>query len=154
MLQSMRLAALRILQIGHAFLAGCLARSYSLEWRGEGGMAQAAPSISEYRRTVAGQKVNGIDLMAPAKRSQHVSFNKGAAAHVSTGIASNLSTLTSAVMNCALASAAKIPPTRTSSSNVPVSTMRPFSNTRMRVALRTVDRRCAITKVEIGRAHV
>src|SRR5262249_18298309 len=43
--------------------------------------------------------------------------------------------LTSVVMNCALASAAKRPPSRTRSSNVPVSTMRPFSNTRNRGAV-------------------
>src|SRR5665647_1388902 len=50
-------------------------------------------------------------------------------------------------MNCALASLVKRPPRRNSSSNEPASTTRPASNTRMRVALRMVARRCAITKV-------
>ena len=46
-----------------------------------------------------------------------------------------------------MASAAKAPPRWINSSKLPVSTMRPWSNTRMRVALRTVDSRWAITKV-------
>src|SRR5258708_6382603 len=50
-------------------------------------------------------------------------------------------------MNWAFASSAKRPPLATSSSNVPLSITRPLSNTRMRVALRMVESRCAITKV-------
>ena len=49
--------------------------------------------------------------------------------------------------NCASISSAKKPPRRTSSSNVPVSTMRPPRNTRMRLALRMVASRCAMTNV-------
>src|SRR4051794_21063055 len=50
-------------------------------------------------------------------------------------------------MNWALASSAKRPPFATSSSKVPLSITWPLSNTRMRVALRMVESRCAITKV-------
>ncbi len=50
-------------------------------------------------------------------------------------------------MNWALASSAKRPPFATSSSKVPVSITRPASKTRMRVALRMVESRCAITNV-------
>ena len=53
----------------------------------------------------------------------------------------------SLTMNCVRASSAKRPPKRTSSSKLPDSMMRPPSNTRMRVALRMVARRCAITNV-------
>ena len=50
-------------------------------------------------------------------------------------------------MNCALASCVKRPPNLESSSNEPDSTIRPSSNTRMRVALRIVARRWAMTNV-------
>jgi acetyl-CoA acetyltransferase len=50
-------------------------------------------------------------------------------------------------MNWLLASSAKCPPSRVSSSKVPLSMTRPPSNTRMRLALRIVASRCAITKV-------
>ena len=49
--------------------------------------------------------------------------------------------------NCAFVSCVKRPPSRCNSSNVPDSTIRPPSNTRMWVALRMVASRCAITKV-------
>jgi hypothetical protein len=55
--------------------------------------------------------------------------------------------VTDAAMNCVLARSAKWPPRAPSSSNVPDSVMRPASNTRMRLALRIVASRCAITKV-------
>src|SRR5262249_10978659 len=50
-------------------------------------------------------------------------------------------------MNWLRASSANCPPSSTSSSKAPLSTMRPDSNTRIRLALRTVASRCAITKV-------
>ncbi len=53
----------------------------------------------------------------------------------------------SATRNCERASSAKAPSRATSSSKLPVSTTRPSRNTRMRVALRMVESRCAITKV-------
>ncbi len=50
-------------------------------------------------------------------------------------------------MNCAPASLVKRPPFATSSSNVPVSTIWPRSNTKILSALRIVARRCAMMKV-------
>src|ERR1700731_1720974 len=50
-------------------------------------------------------------------------------------------------MNWARASSAKRPPFATNSSKVPLSITRPLSKTRMRVALRMVESRCAITNV-------
>ena len=49
--------------------------------------------------------------------------------------------------NCASVSWVKRPPSLFSSSNVPISTMRPWSNTRIRVALRIVASRWAMTNV-------